>query len=88
MSKKNFKDNPALQFISTPAEDRQAPAAPTAPPPGFKIVYEETKSRRLQLLLQPSLYRKIREAAEAAGISVNEYCHQALEIATRKENEQ
>lgn len=95
--KKSFIDNPALQFISTaePEETPQEEREPTPlqarpaekPPAGYKVnpLYVETKSRRLQLVLQPSLYDKVKAGAAAAGLSVNEYVHQILENATREE---
>ena len=46
-------------------------ARPTAP-------RKEYKSRRLQLLIQPSLYEAIRDRAEADGMSVNEEIHNLL----------
>ena len=39
---------------------------------------KEFKSRRLQLLIQPSLYEEIRSRAEAEGLSVNEEIHNLL----------
>ena len=39
---------------------------------------KEYKSRRLQLLIQPSLYEEIRDRAEAEGLSVNEEIHNLL----------
>lgn len=96
--KKSFiGDNPALQFISTaePEETQQEerktpPAQPRPaekPPEGYKLnpLYVETKSRRLQLVLQPSLYERVKAGAAAAGLSVNEYVHQILDNATREE---
>lgn len=86
MAKKSFKDNPALQFISTTEEPITA-ATTEKPPKGYKVnpLYVETKSRRLQLILQPSLYSRVKKQAKAMGLSVNEYCHQILDEATRKE---
>lgn len=57
------------------------------PPEGYKLnpLYVETKSRRLQLVLQPSLYDRVKAGAAAAGLSVNEYVHQILDTATREE---
>lgn len=87
---KSFKDNlnPAMRFISTPAEDQ-----PTAPikadraeiPEGYKLnpLYIETKSKRLQLLVQPSLYEKVKAMAADQGTSVNELIHSILEDATK-----
>lgn len=87
------EDNPALQFISTPKPaPKQEEPKPKArrendPPEGYKLnpMYIETKSRRLQLVLQPSLYERVKEAAQAKGVSVNEYIHNILDIATREE---
>ena len=43
-------------------------------PDGYRINYEvvETKTRRLQLTVTPTLYERIKAYAEAAGDSVNE----------------
>ena len=96
MAKKSFKDNPALQFISNPEPEETTPAErepvrmprPTEKPPaGYKLnpLYVETKSRRLQLVVQPSLYSKVKAGADAAGLSVNEFVHQILDDATRED---
>ena len=88
--KKSFKDalNPAMQFISTP-EPEEAPAAPEKPlrasdaPEGFKVDprFIEKKTRRLQLLLRPSLFERLKARAEAEGLSVNELTDILLEDA-------
>lgn len=85
MPKKNFKDNPALQFLST--ADPAEPAQETAPqyPMKRNPLYVETKSRRLQLVVQPSLHERLKNRAKARGLSVNEYVHQILDEATREE---
>lgn len=92
MGKKSFIGNPALQFISTAQEETQeeeqkTPRAAEKPPEGYKRnpLYVETKSRRLQLVLQPSLYDRVKAKAKAAGLSVNEYVHTILDNATREE---
>lgn len=86
--KKTFleDDNPALQFISKPKEEPK-PRAADMPPEGYKLnpMYVETKSRRLQLVLQPSLYERVKAAATNKGVSVNDYIHKLLEEATREE---
>lgn len=99
MAKKSFADtlatpaaNPALQFINQEAKpDRQAPEAPqkvksNSAPEGYKVnpMYIETKSRRLQLLVQPSLYEILKANATAEGNSVNDYVHTLLEAAVKK----
>ncbi len=50
-------------------------------PDGFKVnpIYVETKSRRMQLLVQPSLYEAIKAKATAESVSVNELIHTILE---------
>lgn len=87
MAKKSFKDNPALQFISAAQPEEPAPARPVeSPPEGYKAnpLYVEKKTRRLQLVLQPSLYERVKRQAQARGISLNEYVCQALEKAAGK----
>ena len=96
MATKSFKDNPAYQFISTtqPEETMQEEPMPQTsptgkPPEGYKLnpLYVETKSRRLQLVLQPSLYERVKAGAAAAGLSVNEYVHRILGNATQAEDD-
>lgn len=56
-------------------------------PEGFKAnpLFVETKSRRMQLLVQPSLYDAIKARATAEGTSVNELVHSILEAAIKGE---
>jgi len=79
MAKKSFKDNPALQFIST--EEPTQPAAEPAPqyPMKRNPLYIETKSRRVQLMFQPSLYNKIKALATEQGKSFNDTVHSILD---------
>lgn len=94
--KKSFKGNPALNFITTTEKEEQLEHEDSfidtdailkrieTPPTGYKIDprFVETKSRRLQLVLQPSLYERVKKAAKDEGLSVNEYVHQILDSAT------
>ena len=87
--RKTFKENisPALQFISRPEEEVAPPAErPEAPPEGYKVnpLYIETRSKRLQLLIQPSLYARVKARAEQEGLSVNELIHSILDNATEE----
>lgn len=91
MKKKTFKGaiNPAMTFIDTSAaerEERPSEAAETMPA-GKKAnpAYIETRSKRLQLLLQPSLHKKLKERAQAVGVSVNELINEILAEAMEKE---
>ena len=90
MKKKDFKTNPAMSFISTESiekVDGKPQRAITSigaakAPAGYKVnpEYIETKSRRVQILLQPSVYEAVKEKAKAEGISVNEAINTALKI--------
>lgn len=82
--------NPAMQFISAPAQEkREAQEQPTGDAPeGYYTnpLYIEKKSRRLQLLIKPSLYEKLKQRADAqTGGSVNEAINAILEDALREE---
>ena len=97
MAKKTFKDsiNPAMSFISQESIDRaegENPATaeakrPDKAPEGYKLnpLYIETKSERLQLLVQPSLKTKLKEKAKQEGTSVNDLVHSILEKALTEE---
>lgn len=88
MNKKSFtKNNPAIQFISdvkeSPAEG-QGVAAPQAQEPTpalfqYKKDDKETKTRRIQIVLRPSLAEKLKERARREGTSVNDFISQLLE---------
>ena len=83
MPKKTFNDDmPALGFISEPAHPGTVKA-----PAGYKInhAFIETKSKRVNVLMQPSLHERIKAAAAAQGLSVNDYIHKALEAAVEQE---
>lgn len=89
MPKKSFTQqvNPALAFISKAQEEPDKKVKTTDAPEGYKAnpLFVETKSRRLQLLVQPSLYDAIKAKATAEGISVNELVHTILEAAVKGE---
>jgi predicted HicB family RNase H-like nuclease len=74
MTQKNFRDDPVLQFLSVGAGQSVQVDATSRKT-------HETKSRRLQLLLKPSLLEKIQLRAAAAGESVNETIHKLLKVA-------
>ena len=76
-NKKTFKkDNPALSFMSVPEEEVET----TASPEGYKLnpEYIETKSKRVQLLLQPSTVEAIKSLAKKKGLSMNEAINEAI----------
>ena len=102
MEKKTFKDNPALQFITTKQIDEQIQttvldqltqdkntqkiSTSTTIPKGYKPnpMFVETKTKRLQLVLQPSLYERVKARANAEGLSVNEFIHRTLDQITKE----
>lgn len=89
MAKKSFKNNPALQFISAAEEPETVPerVEQNTAPDGYKVnpLYIEKRSKRVQLVLQPSLFSRVKAKAESKGLSLNEYVHQILDEATREE---
>lgn len=77
-------------LATTPAETQ--PETATAPktakaPEGYKLnpLYVETKSKRIQLLIQPSLHDKLKSKAQTEGTSVNDLIHTILAEAMRGE---
>lgn len=64
-----------------------ASSTPRKAPPARRALPqfdEETKSRRLQLLLTPSLYEAIKDKAAEERLSVNELINSILKDAIRK----
>lgn len=74
----NAERAPADQILEKtepkPARSRKAPA-------GYKPnpEYIEKRTRRVQMLIQPSLYDLLKAKAEAEGISTNEAINKAIE---------
>ena len=65
-------DNPAMTFISSaPIKEEASPGE--APATAYRDRrHAETRSKRLQVLLPPSVFMKLRDKADVEGISVNE----------------
>ena len=90
MSKKSFADaNPAMAFISTaeksedcaltqPTKEELEAKESNGVPMKKNPEFIETKSKRVQMLMQPSLYDAIKKEATAKDISVNEMMHEIL----------
>lgn len=75
-SKKTFKDNPALAFISTPNAQNTAGADNTAGTAAAQP--QELKSRRMNLTLQPSVVEGITKIAFLNRTSANDMINTAL----------
>ena len=83
MSKKSFKDNPALQFMSRAERDvsgkvqeekREEVREVREVFDSFRIapVNFEAKSKRFNMLMRPSLFINLKKMAENKGTSVND----------------
>jgi predicted HicB family RNase H-like nuclease len=73
MSKKSFKDNPALAFITESIKDTQHTEYT------HNIQDTETKSKRLNLLLTPSLHANLTKMAKVQLCSLNSLINEILE---------
>lgn len=79
--KKTFKDtieNPAEMFISVPTA-ASAPDQAAQVPQGYKLVPIETRSKRVQLLMQPSLHEQLKDRAKKEKRSFNDLINSILE---------
>ncbi|WP_332060213.1 hypothetical protein [Streptococcus canis] len=87
MAKKDFSsiENPALQFISKDKPQGENKEHSATVPEGYKLnpEYIEKKSRRVQLLMQPSLYDLLKSRALKEDTSVNNLIHELLEKAVK-----
>jgi hypothetical protein len=92
--KKDIKpSNPDMNFIDIQSEAEPSPPSESVnilnpvvqavakPPAGFKNnpLYIESKTRRLQVLMQPSLYKRLKQCADTNGLSVNQVIHDILD---------
>lgn len=68
-----------MKPVNTDPEPTEERASAPDIPEGFKLVPTETKSKRLQLLITPSLHRKLQDLAKAENTSVNELANRAIE---------
>lgn len=66
----------ALKAELSPKRRRKAKV-----PEGMKVnpAYIEKRTQRLQLVLQPSLFARVKAAAQEQGVSVNDLVHTLLE---------
>lgn len=87
---KNFKKNPAEMFMDIPNEPIKGQihtddlddlnGVSLTPPPGHKLnrLFIETRSKRVQILVQPSVSERIKKLAERTGESMNELYNRAI----------
>lgn len=91
------QEPPTIRLPGTeaPGAETTAPAAteprtvtlqytqPEQPPEGYKFNprFIEKKTKRFNALLKPSLFERVKAAAEETGLSVNDLINQTLEAA-------
>ena len=82
-------EEPSRPPKKTATKPKSPKAKPTArggetAPEGYKLApqYIETKSRRVQALIQPSVYEAVKAKASSLGISTNEAINEALKAYT------
>lgn len=79
-NKKGFK-TPTEAFISVPDDAPKSAESNTAVfavPAGYRLI-KESKNKRLQLLVTPTINDSLRAAAAVEGISLNELCNRIFE---------
>ena len=91
MSKKpDYKNNPAINspvfsILDNAREPEHNTQRAEAAPEGMRMnpayieKYIEKRTRRVQIIMQPSLYEKAKAKAEALDKSFNDYIHELLE---------
>jgi len=94
MSKKSFRDNPALQFMSRAEEGKKEERQEEtrreeirdirevkAATDNFRIVpiAFEAKSKRFNMLIRPSVYASLKEMSQNKGTSVNDLINKIVE---------
>lgn len=96
---KDSISNPAMQFISITEEEHEQKEAIEEVTPlkevnlkeemneNYKINYKyvEKRNKRVQMLMQPSLYEKVKNRATQNGRSVNDELHLIIEATIKGE---
>lgn len=91
----DYTKSPALAFIEPKAEQEQATETKQEPktkggkglrtitiPEGMTLnpdMFIEKRSKRVQIVLRPSVYDKAKAKADRLGISFNEYIHALID---------
>ena len=78
-----FTDNSNLQKDLEKKENKvleqnQVSSSHSDIPDGYRPAYVEIKSKRVQLVFQPSIYQKAKANASKQGLSLNEYIHRLI----------
>lgn len=90
---KDFKKISPVQAMIMQQAEAEAPKKTTPQaarekeiPEGYKVNYDliEKKTRRVQLVFQPSVYNGLKALADKEGISFNDYVHRMAEEQIKK----
>jgi len=94
MSKKSFRDNPALQFMSRVEKEETKEVMVTEPKEIHEITQDariiasnfhivptvfEAKSKRFNMLIKPSVFENLKKISENNGTSVNDLINKIVE---------
>lgn len=94
MSKKDFKNNIAANFMTKPEDMEQTTSSEQETLPEvamtpkikkYTVEKPEAKSRRIQSLIKPSLYKALEKTAKVNKISINELINIILEKEMRED---
>jgi len=87
MAKKDFtKQHSFFTDDAEPQKEEKAAVRPRTTreaPEGYKATYVEVKSKRVQLVFQPSIYERAKTRAVEQGLSLNEYIHRLIDADTQ-----
>ncbi len=85
MARKNFKDNPAMRFISHPVQHFDNDTGPAGKPPesqpAVQRVSPETKGNansRINLAFSPEDFQYLQAIARQDGLSITEYLNRLI----------
>lgn len=84
MARENTFENPAELFLGQPGETAATDPEAVNIPEGYRLV-RESKSKRLQLLVTPTIAENLKAIALLRKCSVNELCNRIFEEYMRKD---
>ena len=86
MAKKDFTKQHSFFTDNTPHIEKTVSIQPTPKrevSEGYKSGCVEVKSKRVQLVFQPSIYKRAKAKATEQGLSLNEYIHRLIDADTQ-----
>ena len=86
MAKKDFTKQHSFFTDNTSQKEEKVAVQTTTPKEvseSYKPAYVEVKSKRVQLVFQPSIYERAKAKATKQNISLNEYIHRLIDSDTQ-----